>query len=58
MLRVSISFFVIGLLAYILGAYNIAGLSIDIGKIILIVFVILAILSFLMTLITGKKTNL
>lgn len=58
MLRASISFFVIGILAYVLGAYNIAGLSIDIGKIMLIIFLVLAVLSFLLTLITGKKSNI
>jgi uncharacterized membrane protein YtjA (UPF0391 family) len=55
MLRASISFFLIGLLAYFLGASNIAGLSIELGKILLIVFVGLAVVSFLITVVTGKK---
>ena len=58
MLRASIAFFLIGLLAYIFGVYSIAGLSVDIGKILLIVFLALAVLSFLVSLLSGGKSKL
>ena len=57
MLRASISFFIIGLLAVVLGANNIAGLSLEVGKLLLFVFVGLSVLSFLYTLITGRRTG-
>jgi uncharacterized membrane protein YtjA (UPF0391 family) len=53
MLRAAIIFFVIGLLAMIFGAYGVAGLSVEVGKVLLMVFVVLAILSFVIGLIRG-----
>ena len=41
----------------LLGVYNIAGLSIDIGKMLLLVFIVLSILSFLANFIRGRKSN-
>ena len=58
MLRAAIAFFVLGLISMLLGVSGIAGLSIEIGKILLFVFLALAILSFVVSLVTGKKTNL
>ena len=58
MVRASIAFFLIGLLALVLGANNIAGMSIEVGKLLLYVFLVLAVVSFLFTLVTGKKTNI
>jgi uncharacterized membrane protein YtjA (UPF0391 family) len=55
MLRAAIGFFIIGLLAVLLGANNIAGLSIELGKTILYVFLVLAVLSFLGSVITGRQ---
>lgn len=55
MLRAAIAFFVLALVAFILGATGIAGLSIQIGKLLLVVFLVLAIISFLVSMITGKK---
>jgi uncharacterized membrane protein YtjA (UPF0391 family) len=55
MLRAAIGFFVLGLLAVLLGANNIAGLSIELGKTILYVFLFLAVLSFLGSLVTGRQ---
>lgn len=54
MLRAAIGFFVVGLLAMLLGAYNVAGLSMDVGKTLLFVFIGLAVLSFLVSLVTGR----
>jgi uncharacterized membrane protein YtjA (UPF0391 family) len=55
MLRAAIAFFVLGLVAILLGANNIGGLSMDIGKTLLFVFLILAVISFVASLVTGKK---
>ena len=55
MIRAAISFFIIAIVAFLLGANNIAGLSLEIGKILLIVFLVLAVLSFLFAVITGKN---
>jgi uncharacterized membrane protein YtjA (UPF0391 family) len=58
MLRVAVGFFIFGLLAVLLGANNIAGLSIELGKTILYVFLVLAVLSFLVSVITGRRSKL
>ncbi len=55
MLRAAIIFFVLGLVGIVLGAYNFAGLSLEIGKIVLFAFLILAAISFLASLLTGKN---
>jgi uncharacterized membrane protein YtjA (UPF0391 family) len=55
MLRAAIAFFVLGLVAVLLGANNIGGLSMDIGKTLLFVFLILAVISFIGSLVMGKK---
>jgi uncharacterized membrane protein YtjA (UPF0391 family) len=57
MLRAALAFFVIGLIAVILGANHVAGISIELGKTLLGVFVILAVLSFIASLITGRKSK-
>ncbi len=57
MLRASIAFFVIGLIAVLFGAIGFAGISMEIGKTLLGVFLVLAVLSFIASLITGKKTS-
>lgn len=55
MLRAAIIFFVLGLVAILLGANNFAGLSLEVGKIILFAFLILAAISFLGALLTGRQ---
>ncbi len=55
MVRTAISFFVLALVAFILGAYGIAGLSMEIGKILIIVFLALSIISFVGAMFTGKR---
>lgn len=54
MLRAAIAFFVLGLIAIIFGATGIAGLSIEIGRTLLFVFLVLAVLSFIASLVTGR----
>jgi uncharacterized membrane protein YtjA (UPF0391 family) len=59
MLRAAITFFVLGLIAILFGAYNIAGISLEVGKLLLFVFLALAVLSAVVGLITGSnKTKL
>ena len=60
MLRAAITFFVIALLALLFGATGFAGLSLEIGKTLLFVFLVLAAISFLISLSAGKtpKTRL
>ncbi|MBK7962802.1 MAG: DUF1328 domain-containing protein [Bdellovibrionales bacterium] len=55
MVRAAIAFFILALVAFVLGATGIAGLSIEIGKILLVVFLVLAVLSFLGSIIWGKS---
>ena len=54
MLRASIAFFVLALVAMLLGASGIAGLSVEIGRTLLFVFLALAVISFIASLITGR----
>lgn len=57
MLRASITFFVLGIVAYLVGAGGVAGLSVEIGKTLLLVFLALAVISFLFSIVTGKRSN-
>ena len=45
------------MIAYVLGAGNIGGLSAEMGKMILEVFLVIAVVSFLVSLVTGRKPN-
>jgi uncharacterized membrane protein YtjA (UPF0391 family) len=55
MIRAAISFFVIALVAYFLGANSLAGVSIEVGKILLFVFLALSVVSILVAAVTGKN---
>lgn len=54
MLRAAIAFFVIGLVAIFLGAGGVAGVSMEIGRMLLVIFVVLAVISLLVSLFTGR----
>jgi uncharacterized membrane protein YtjA (UPF0391 family) len=54
MIQASISFFILAILAFFFGAYELAGLSAEIGRVLLVVFLFLAVISFLASLVTGK----
>lgn len=58
MVRAAIAFFVLGLVSMLFGAYGVAGVSVEVGKLLLTVFVIMAVVSFVVSLVSGKKTNL
>jgi uncharacterized membrane protein YtjA (UPF0391 family) len=47
MLRAAIAFFILAIVAILLGVTGVAGVSMEIGKLLLVVFLVLAILSFL-----------
>lgn len=55
MLNAAIIFFVLGLVAILLGAGNIAGVSLEIGQTLLAVFLILAVVSLVASMITGRR---
>lgn len=50
MLKAAILFFVLALVAMLFGASGFAGLSMEIGRTLLIVFLVLALLSFIASL--------
>lgn len=55
MLRAAILFFVLALISYFFGAGGIAGLSMEIGRTLLWVFLVLAVISFVVSLVSGKS---
>ena len=57
MLRAAVTFFVIALIAMFLGMGHVAGISIEAGKMLLYVFLVLAIISFLMSLGSGRRSG-
>jgi uncharacterized membrane protein YtjA (UPF0391 family) len=57
MVRASIAFFILGIVAYVLGANSIAGMSVELGKILLIVFLSFAVIGYLSSFITGRKND-
>jgi uncharacterized membrane protein YtjA (UPF0391 family) len=58
MLRAAIAFFVLALIAMLFGANGIAGLSMDAGRLLLIVFLVLAVVSFIVSLVSGRGNKL
>ena len=55
MFRAAVFFFVLGLIGWSLGLYGFAGVSMDIGQSLLVVFVILAVASLVVGMITGRN---
>lgn len=55
MLRAALGFFILALVAIVLGASGVAGVSLDIGRALLITFMILAVISFVAGIVTGGK---
>lgn len=56
MLNAAITFFVIAILCFLLGLTGLAGLTMEIGKLLLGVFLVLGVLSLIIGLIRGKNT--
>jgi uncharacterized membrane protein YtjA (UPF0391 family) len=55
MLRAAIGFFVLALVALLFGATGIAGVSMELGRLLLLVFLALAVVSFAVGLISGRS---
>lgn len=55
MLRAAIAFFVLALVSMLLGAGGVAGISMEIGRTLLFVFLVLAVISFVASLVTGGR---
>lgn len=58
MLRAALGFFVLALLAVIFGASGVAGVSMEIGRMLLVVFLILAVISFVIGIVSGRGPNI
>ncbi len=54
MLRAALGFFVLALIAVIFGASGVAGVSMEIGRMLLVVFLILAVISFVIGIVSGR----
>ena len=54
MLNAALAFFVLALVSFVLGASGIAGLSMEIGRMLLMVFLALAVISFVINLLRGR----
>ncbi len=54
MLRAALAFFVLALIAMFLGANGVAGVSLEAGKLLLMVFLVLAIVSGVVGLVSGR----
>jgi uncharacterized membrane protein YtjA (UPF0391 family) len=57
MLKAAILFFVLGLFVFICGALGVAGVSPEVGRLFLIVFLIFSFVSFVGEVTTGKSRN-
>ena len=55
MIRAAIGFFILAFIALALGLNQIAGVSIEMGKLLLGVFLILAVISGLVGIFTGRS---
>ena len=57
MLRAALMFFILALVAMLVGASGFAGMSMEIGRVLLLVFLVLAVVSGITGLITGSRTK-
>ena len=58
MLQAALLFFVLALVALVFGASGFAGMSMEIGRILLITFLILAALSAVVGLVRGRNPRI
>lgn len=56
MLQASISFFVLALVAYAVGANGLGSVSLEVGRILLFVFLILSLITFVLSL-SSRSSN-
>ena len=57
MIRAAVSFFILALIAYLVGANGIAGMSMEVGRILLFVFLVLAVVSGVTAIVTGRRSG-
>ncbi len=57
MLRAALLFFVLGLVAILMGARNIGGLTLEVGQTLLGLFLIFAVISLIAGLISSQKAS-
>jgi hypothetical protein len=57
MLRASISLSALGLLAMMLGYYQVAGVSMELGRLLLFIFLGLSIVAFLGGILTARNAT-
>jgi len=57
MLRAAIAFFILAIVAFVLGAAGIAGVSMEIGKLLLTIFLVLAVISFIIDLVSRRGSR-
>ena len=58
MLRFALAFFVLALVSMLFGAYGIAGMSMEVGRILLLAFLVLAGIAVLAALFSGRRPNI
>ena len=54
LISIAIVFFIIAILAYVLGARGVAGMSAGIGRTLLFVFLVLAVIMVIVGLVNGR----
>ncbi len=57
MIRAVITFLIIALIAYMIGAYGVSGITPEVGEILLLVFLGLSIVVFIIGLFRGRKVR-
>jgi uncharacterized membrane protein YtjA (UPF0391 family) len=57
MLRAALGFFILALVAILFGATGVAGVSMEIGRVLLFVFLIFAAISLVAGLLTGRRSG-
>jgi uncharacterized membrane protein YtjA (UPF0391 family) len=57
MLRAAIAFFILAIVAFVLGAAGIAGVSMEIGRMLLTIFLVLAVISFVIDLVSRRGSR-
>jgi len=57
MIQAAITFFILAIVAFVFGANGIAGVSLEIGKTFLMVFLALAVITFLVSIFTGRRAT-
>ena len=58
MVRAAIAFFALALISLLFGLTGMAGVSMDIARTLLYFFVILAVVSFVASMVSGRRTPL